>query len=88
MLERLKGLFAKKHLDVNTKHFEENYSSLVERLENIRAGFDMAVDDETIEALIYEENAVLARLSRLYKDARASGIRLEPYTRERYTEKN
>lgn len=55
------------------------YAQLTDRLEQIRAGFDYAVDDSAIDALIYEENAVLCRLSALYKQAREEGVSLEIY---------
>lgn len=55
------------------------YSELTERLSAIRANFDFAEDDCAIDALIFEENAVLARLSAMYREARESGIQLEPY---------
>jgi hypothetical protein len=41
----------------------------------------MATDDELIDALIYEENAVLSRLALLYKQAKEQGITLEVYER-------
>ncbi len=55
------------------------YNELCERLASIRTNFDFAEDDEAIDALIFEENAALARLSALYRKARASGTKLELY---------
>lgn len=55
------------------------YSELTERLSAIRTNFDFAEDSESIDALIFEENAALARLSALYSKARTEGIRLEVY---------
>lgn len=61
----------------------KEYYELTERLASIRANFDFAEENEAIDALIYEENAVLARLSALYKKAKASGARLELYELEK-----
>ncbi len=58
------------------KSLEETYSQLLERLCDVRTMFDYALDAEIIDALIYEENAILCRLERLYKDAREGGISL------------
>lgn len=55
------------------------YTELTERLAQIRSNFDFVTESEAIDALIFEENAALARLASLYKEARASGARLEIY---------
>lgn len=57
----------------------KSYAQLLDRLGDIRSRFDMAVEEDVIDALIYEENAVLCRLAQLYKQARAEGITLEHY---------
>ncbi|MBP1579136.1 MAG: hypothetical protein J6B57_03510 [Oscillospiraceae bacterium] len=57
--------------------FRREYAELTDRLETIRTNFDNVSDESVIDALIYEENAVLCRLSALYRKARESGIRLE-----------
>lgn len=61
------------------KKLAAQYTELTERLSEIRTNFDLAEEAELIDALIYEENALLARLSALYKEAKNSGIRLEIY---------
>lgn len=63
--------------------FERRCSELTERLGDIRACFDMAEDNDAIDALIYEENAVLCHLAQLYKQAKEEGISLEHFERER-----
>lgn len=63
--------------------FERRCSELTNRLEDIRACFDMAEDNDAIDALIYEENAVLSRLALLYRQAREEGISLEHFEREK-----
>lgn len=62
---------------------EKRCSELTSRLTDIRACFDMAEDSDTIDALIYEENAVLCHLAQLYRQAREEGISLEHYEREK-----
>ena len=73
--------FGKKHgseYNTNTTLARE-YIQLTERLNEIRTNFDFVTDEAAVDALIYEENAVLAKLSALYKEAKASGSRLEIY---------
>ena len=69
--------------DKQREAFERSCSALTERLECIRSSFDMAQDNDVIDALIYEENAVLCRLAQLYKQARREGIALDIYERKR-----
>lgn len=67
----------KPEADHRKNEFLRQYTELTERLSTIRANYDMVTDESTIDALIYEENAVLSKLSGLYKQARAQGITLE-----------
>ena len=57
--------------------FKRESDDLKDRLDSIRANYDNVSDEPSIDALIYEENAVLCRLSALYRRARENGIRLE-----------
>ena len=66
------------------EYFERSCSRLTEQLNNIRANYDMTTDADTIDALIYEENAVLCRLDSLYKQARSEGVTLDMHERRRY----
>lgn len=61
--------------------FEKRCTELVERLETIRNTFELTDDLKMIDALIYEENAVLCHLEALYKEARAVGISIQVYER-------
>ncbi len=63
--------------DIQRERLSLEYIQLTRRLSVIRANFDLVTDEDVIDSLIYEENAVLARLSQLYKEARASGITLD-----------
>ncbi len=56
-------------------------SLLTERLSDIRNNFDAVTDPPAIDALIFEENAVMCRLEQLYREARAEGISVEIYER-------
>lgn len=66
------------------EYFERSCSRLTEQLNNIRANYDMTTDADAIDALIYEENAVLCRLDSLYKQARSEGMTLDMHERRRY----
>ncbi len=79
------SLNKKPAVDHKKDEFLRQYTELTERLSIIRANYDMVTDESTIDALIYEENAVLSKLSGLYKQARAQGITLEFYERKRET---
>ena len=83
---KISELFRKKTpaADKRREFYELSCSRLTEQLENIRSNFDMTEDADSIDALIYEENAVLCRLDSLYKQARSEGIALEPHERRRY----
>ena len=61
------------------KAFASQWVALTERLADIRANFDAVTDPPAIDALIFEENAVLCRLEQLYREARIEGISVEIY---------
>lgn len=65
------------------KAFAREYTALSERLADIRNNFDAVTDPPTIDALIFEENAVLCRLEQLYRKARAEGISVQIYERQK-----
>ena len=77
-------LFFRKKQEHNSSAAElsQSLTELTERLYDIRSAFDLSTDEAVIQALIFEENAVLCRLSALYKKARTEGIRLEFYERK------
>ena len=78
------GKLFKKKVNLEEKSqaiFEKRYTELVQRLENIRSTFELTDDLKMIDALIYEENAVLCHLEALYKEAKAVGITLQVYER-------
>ena len=81
---KISGLLSKKEVssaDTRKKSFAAECSELTERLADIRANFDNVTDAASIDALIYEENAVLCRLEQLYRTARSEGITVELYAR-------
>lgn len=60
---------------------ERRCSELIRRLNDVRSTYGFASDDNMIDALIYEENAILCLLGEVYKSARAEGITIEPHER-------
>ncbi len=78
-------LFRHKKQDIispQRRRLLNEYIQLTERLAGVRSTFDLVTDNDAIDALIYEENAVLARLSQLYKEARANGLSLSIFEHE------
>ncbi|MDE7194524.1 MAG: hypothetical protein K2O14_11190 [Oscillospiraceae bacterium] len=73
----------KKDISDKRARFEQRCSELTERLSDIRDRFDMAEDNDAIDALIYEENAVLCHLAQIYRQAKEEGLSLEHFERER-----
>lgn len=69
--------------DERRRAFSREYIVLIERLADIRANFDAVCESSAIDALIFEENAVLCRLEQLYREARAEGISVEIYDRRK-----
>lgn len=55
--------------------------ALTEQLEDVRANFDIVTDERAIDALIYEENALLCRIESLHREARERGITVQPFER-------
>lgn len=60
-----------------SQEFLREYTELSDRLQTIRTNYDHVSEDADIDALIYEENAVLTRLSALYWRAREMGLHVE-----------
>ncbi len=60
-----------------SQEFLREYTELSDRLQTIRTNYDHVSEDADIDALIYEENAVLTRLSALYRRAREIGLHVE-----------
>lgn len=60
-----------------SQEFLREYTELSDRLQTIRTNYDHVSEDAEIDALIYEENAVLTRLSALYRRAREMGLHVE-----------
>lgn len=56
------------------KALMREYIRLLDKLEQLRTSFDYAVDSPEIDALIYEENAVLCRLRAIWNQAREMGL--------------
>ncbi|MDE6733407.1 MAG: DUF2508 family protein [Oscillospiraceae bacterium] len=54
-------------------------TELTEQLADVRTNFDFVTDERAIDALIYEENALLCKIESLNREARERGIRIEPF---------
>ena len=55
----------------------QEYSRLTDRLEQIRTTYDFVSEDAEIDALIFEENAVLRRMAALLQRARDMGVHVD-----------
>ena len=55
--------------------------ALTEQLEDVRANFDIVTDERVIDALIYEENALICRIESLHREARERGLSVQPFER-------
>ena len=62
----MKGLLKRRATaeESRARAFKREYDDLKDRLDSIRANYDNVSDEPSIDALIYEENAVLCRLMR------------------------
>lgn len=69
--------------DPRRESFEKRCTELTERLQEIRSVFNFVSDEQAIEAMIYEENAVICLLEQLYREARAEGITLQIHERSK-----
>lgn len=59
-------------------------SMLEQKLQNVRSCFELTVDNDIIEALIYEENSIISRLSQLRKLAKEKNIKADFIDRQYY----
>ena len=55
--------------------------ALTEQLQDVRANFDIVTDERAIDALIYEENALICRIESLHREARERGLSVQPFER-------
>ena len=56
-------------------------SEVTQKLKNIKCRFDFEIDDDMIEACIFEERALLSRYSHLLSLARQKGLCQSPVTK-------
>ncbi|MCI7758608.1 MAG: hypothetical protein MSH49_01120 [[Eubacterium] saphenum] len=66
-------------LEERREAVRKEYSELLEKLSDIRRNFDFAEDESCVDALIFEENAVVKRLEKLICEAKESGLSIEFY---------
>lgn len=76
-------LFAKSELldDSEREDIAKRITALTEQLDDVRANFDFVTDERTIDALIYEENALICRIESVHREARERGITVQPFER-------
>lgn len=67
--------------DNEREDLAKRISILTEQLDDVRTNFDIVTDERTIDALIYEENALLCRIESLHHEARERGYIIQPYER-------
>lgn len=72
-----KLLSRKRPEDIRREQLKRDYNELLGRLSDIRANYDLVDDVSAADALIYEENAALKLLGRLFAEARKEGLTLE-----------
>lgn len=80
----ISAIFGKRRDLLSDREREEiakRIGALTEQLEDVRANFNIVTDERTIDALIYEENALLCRIESLRCEARERGITIQPYER-------
>ena len=62
--------------DYERESYIRDYYGLLRQLSDIRRNFDFIEDEPAIEAIIYEENAVVCRLEHLIRMAKKEHITL------------
>ena len=67
--------------DSERNDLAKRIGALTEQLEDVRANFDIVTDERAIDALIYEENALICRIESLHREARERGINVQPFER-------
>lgn len=69
--------------DTRREFYQKRCDELTQQLHDIRANFNFVNDPQYIDALIFAENSVTCQLGQLYKDARAEGIKIQLYERNK-----
>lgn len=76
-------LLSKKNRDLLSERecddISRRITELTSQLADVRTNFDFVTDERAIDALIYEENALLCKIESLNREARERGIRIEPF---------
>ena len=74
-------MIKKRHMpsarQLEQKRLTCEYAQLIDRLEQCRTNFSFVTEDEAIDALIFEENAILARMAAIRREAREGGYTAE-----------
>lgn len=67
--------------DTERDDIAKRISQLTDQLDDVRANFDFVTDERAIDALIYEENALICRIESLHREARERRIHVQPHER-------
>ena len=65
--------------DEQREFIRKEYPKLLRKLSDIREKFNFAEEEACLDALIFEENAVVKRLDKLICEAREQGLSIEFY---------
>ena len=69
--------------DIRREFYKSRCDELTRQLYDIRTNYNFVNDPQYIDALIFAENSVSCQLGQLYKDARAEGIKIEMFERNK-----
>lgn len=67
--------------DSEREDIARRINTLTEQLADVRVNFGFVTDERLIDALIYEENALLCRIESVHREARERGVTIQPYER-------
>lgn len=67
--------------DSEREDIARRINTLTEQLADVRVNFGFVTDERLIDALIYEEKALLCRIESVHREAREQGVTIQPYER-------
>ncbi len=67
--------------DSEREDIARRINTLTEQLADVHVNFGFVTDERLIDALIYEENALLCRIESVHREARERGVTIQPYER-------
>ena len=67
--------------DSEREDIARRINTLTEQLADVHVNVGFVTDERLIDALIYEENALLCRIESVHREARERGVTIQPYER-------